>query len=93
MIDAEDPIPPEEILLLEAFEYFYRCSTPNWADLQYRLNPREKMGMDEEQRRQFRKRRGTSTIARNVWPINSSAKRRSSGTSPHLCAIPGITSG
>ncbi len=42
--------------MLEAFELFYRCSTPNWADLQYQLNPREKMGMDEEQRRQFRKR-------------------------------------
>ena len=55
MIDAEDPIPSEGILLLEAFEFFYRCSTPNWADLQYRLNPREKMGLDEEQQRQFRK--------------------------------------
>jgi hypothetical protein len=53
MIDAEDPIPPEGILLLEAFEFFYRCSTPHWADLQYRLNPREKMGLDEEPRRQF----------------------------------------
>jgi len=54
MIDGEDPIPPEGILLLEAFEYFYRCSTRNWADLQYQLNPREKMGLDEEQQRQFR---------------------------------------
>ena len=40
--------------MLEAFEFFYRRSTPNWADLQYRLNPREKMGLDEEQRRQSR---------------------------------------
>lgn len=56
MIDAEDPIPPEGILLLEAFEYFYRCSTPNWADLQYQLNPLEKMGLDEEQQRKCRNR-------------------------------------
>jgi hypothetical protein len=34
MIDSEDPIPPEGILLLDAFEYFYRRSTPNWLDLQ-----------------------------------------------------------
>ena len=46
MIDAEDLIPPEGILLLEAFEYFYRRSTPNWADLQYQLTPREKTGLD-----------------------------------------------
>jgi hypothetical protein len=56
MIDAEDPIPPEGILLVEAFEYFYRRSTPNWVDLQNQLNPSEAMGLDEEQQRQLRNR-------------------------------------
>jgi hypothetical protein len=59
MIDVEDPIPPEGILLLEAFDYLFRAMTPNWADLQYQLNPREKMGLDDEQRRQLEERAWT----------------------------------
>ena len=54
MIDAEDPIPPEGILLRDAFDYLFRAMTPNLADLQYQLNPQEKMGLNDEQWRQFR---------------------------------------
>ena len=54
MIDAEDPIPPEGILLRDAFDYLFRAMTPNLAHLQYQLHPREKMGLNNEQWRQFR---------------------------------------
>ena len=32
--------------MLEGFEYLFRRSTPNWADLQYQLTPREKTDLD-----------------------------------------------
>ena len=48
MIDAEEPIPPEEILLLEGFEYFLLPLNCQFGRPQDELNPREKTGLERK---------------------------------------------
>jgi hypothetical protein len=51
MVDSEDPIPPNGVFLLDAFEYLYRASTPNWQIIEERCDPARQanMGLTEDE--------------------------------------------